>query len=513
MRKYASILLSLIIGSVVFKVLLLLFSNYAIQPDSQGFLKNAAFFKGLDFRNLDAVFPWFYSVFIALLSFLIPNLELCGNIVSIIFSALLLVPLFYLALRIFNEKVAVLSCLLAIFYPWLNLYSFAATAETTYITMVMLAIMLGWMSWKSNSKLLYFCCGILMGLVYLTREEGIGYGTVMLFWFVLLAVKRRFRGQSGLNLILYLIPFLSLVSVFVIFLHWRTGAWVLTQQMGNVACGIDAEPASFKTRLDTINCYQYILRNFGSFVFKYLRNLRDAVKIALPDVFSPVLLVIAAIGFWGNQLSREDRNNRLYLFLFILPPFLLIPLSHIISRYFVSILPILLICLANGIEEVALRNKDTRFALLKRPVLISIVLSFLFVFSLNPVLRPIFHLLPIYEIEYKETGLWIKDNLPKNSVLFSQLGVVDYYAQRERVLVRQPGKSMYDTRSLDEILSWANQKDLNYYLVVQERWKSTTLSGLLDEKSKRKRLKPVYVNTKFPKAKVVVYEIEKTNIR
>ena len=509
MRKHILLLSALIILSVIFKIFLLLFSNYAIQPDSQGFLENAALFKKIDFHNLNVIFPWLYSVFIALLSFLIPNLEICGNIVSIIFSAFLLVPLFYLTLWIFNKKVAILSCLLAIFYPWLNLYSIAVTSETTYITMVMLGITLGWFSWKSNSKILYLCCGILMGLVYLTREEGVGYGAMMFLWFILLAIKKRFKNHSILNAIIYLIPFISLVFLYILFLYWHTGAWVLTAQMGNVAIEIESANKLVETKLDLVNSYVYVLIHLKEFALKYLCNLKDAFVSALPTIVSPILLCIGAIGFWARRWSREDKYNRVYLLLFMSPPFLLIPISHILSRYFLSILPLFLTLVAAGIEEIKFRAKEDSIILLRKPIVVGVVFFFLILGSLSPVFRIAFKLLPTYEIEYKKTGLWIKDNLPKNAVLFSQVGVIDYYAQRKRVLIRQPGKSIYDTRDIDEILSLAKQNDLNYYLVVQQRWKSTTLNELLDENKQHKRLKRVYVNNEFPEAKVVVYEIEK----
>ena len=503
------ILLLLIFINIFLKSILWFNTDYALQPDSQSYIENAIHIQNLNFEGMNIRFPWLYSFFIALVKVFFNSSETSARIVSVFFSTTLIFPIFYLSLSLFNRTVSIISVLLIIFNPWINKYSISAMSEVTYMSVSMGGIFLGYHAWKSQKQIFYFFCGVVMGLAYLTRSEGIGFGITMLLWLAFSESRKPHKRWK--NLLLYTTPFLMLISVFVFFLHWRTGVWTLTYNIGNIAGGVVSGKDFEIIRYDLNNIYAYILMNIKPLVLKFIYNIRSAVCIKLPEIFSPILMLIAGLGVWNRELWMEHKKRDLYFILiFLIPQILLISVSHVLTRYLLVLIPILLILTAKGIEELHVRSQEVTSLLLKRSVVLGIILFFFSFITLSPIFRIYFNLIPIYEIEYKETGLWIRENTPQNSIIFSQTGVVDFYAQRQKVLIRQQGKSIYDTQDLESILSQAYRKNEPCYLIVQQRWASSTLGELLDEKIFRHhRLRPVYLNNRYPRAKVIVYKILK----
>jgi hypothetical protein len=118
-------------------------------------------------------------------------------------------------------------------------------------------------------------------------------------------------------------------------------------------------------------------------------------------------------------------------------------------------------------------------------------------------------LLPIFEVEYKEAGLWARSSLPREAVLYTPVRVIDYYAQLRHKLVRKVGRWIDETLEPKDILGLAKNERAPCFLVVQERWPTKTLQPFLDENRHYPGLVAVYINSKYKGAKVVIYSILK----
>ena len=505
------ILLALCAINLILKLFLWKFSNYTLNQDSIYWLENARCFRNFDLLNYDLGRPgWTYPLLIAFLSFVIRDLETCGILVSILASTFLVIPVFYISLNVFNRSVAILASFLVTLYPYLNIFSIAIFSEATYLAMVMMSVWAGFHAWKSQKIRWVVLSGVLMGWVYLTRAEGIGFGVILGLWFLLCTLdKNELAYKKWHLLVAYGLSFSSLVFLGVLFLHWKTGAWTLTTQIGNIALGLEDGETIGRIKQDLKNIDTYFLDHYKVFFLKYISNVKKIFTFGLPEIFYFPLMLFAGMGLCHQSVWEKGRGkNLIFLILFTVPPILLIPISHVITRYLLVLVPLLLILVAAGIEEINRRAQANRIPLLKRKSILIVLLPPLLILSLSPTFRSYLKLLPIYPIEYKETGHWIKQNTPETSVLFSQVALLGHFSQRKMIVIRSSNSTtMYETKTLDEILLLVVNKEIPYYLIAQERWKSTTLHHLLKDDFHHPKLKRIYVNDKYPKAKVVIYKI------
>ncbi|GEM_PF-6307172 len=498
-------------ASLALKLTLFLLTPYAMQPDSAGHLLNAAALRDGRWGDIHLSFPLGYSALVAGVAGWVGDPELAGNAVSLVLSALLAVPVYGLGVAILGARAASLGTALVVCFPLLNVYAPMVLSDSAYLTVLAAAVATGWAALASGTTAVGAAAGIMFGAAYLVREEGIGYGAA----FALLWAARQWRAADRLGGVLRTLAYLggwaALVLPYVWFLHWRTGgAWVLTSQMGNVAVDVAAGQALTDLRAAPGFAYAFLLQHSEAFLMKYLGNWEQMLASAIPQLVPVPLLGLAAIGVAGRA-GGERLTGRLYLLAMLLPPMFLIPVSHIIARYFLCLVPWLLLFAADGVlicqerlTGAAARSWARGAAAALAAAVVVPVLAGLVLIPLRPRLG----LLPLYEIEYKRAGQWMQVHLPASARVLTSVGGIDYYAQRPRVLVRPPGsRTVHDTLSLDDILTLAADGEAPCYLVVQERWPQKTLLPLLDETHAPEALRPVYVDTTYLGAKVVVYEV------
>lgn len=512
------LLVALVALSLVLKGWLWWAARYALQPDSLGYLDNARLLSQGRWSDLNIVFPLGYS---ALLAGVIPaggSLEVWGSWISIMLSAALVVPVLLLATSLFDRRVARISAALVLVDPLLNLHAPMVLSDATYVTLVAAGLAFGWDALVNPRAGWMALTGLVFGAAYLMREEGIGYGAI----FLLMAggVLRQRPPVQRLRLLGgYVLAWLAMVVPYVVFLHWRTGSWVLTSQMGNVAIDVASGQALAAARSQPGTAYRFIGEHLGAFLLKYARNVWEGFNSALPALLSPALLAIAALGVCHRPWTRRDAQRYGYLVVMSLLPLVITSVSHVLVRYLLAALPVLLILTAKGLEalqawgEASLQLCRVRLArpLIGRPILAGVVVMLMAVGVLLAPFRPQLGLVPVYETEMREAGQWMRDHLPHPARVFTSTGGVEYYAQMERILIRVPGsRTVHETLPLEDILVLAARGSRPCYLVVQERWPQKTLLPLLDETQAPAGLRPVYMNTTYRGAKVIVYEIQST---
>lgn len=514
--RYSLMLLFLV--SVVIHFLIFVFSKYAIAPDSQAYIEIARSFREGDIGDIPARRPFFYPFVVAILSFAVKDFELSGCLVSMLFASLLSIIVLYLCLNLYGKEVALTGYLLTLFQPSLMIYSFHVLTEITYVSIVILGLACGWVAIMKERKKLFLLSGLLFGLAYLTRNEGLVYG---LLYFVFYLLYSLFRGNYRRKNILintgaYLLPLGMIVLSYAIFLHWKLDEWVLTAKMNNLAVGLVS--GKEYNEISPGSALLFVASHYKAFLIKYFRNLKDALTMGLSDVISPLLLIFVGIGLFTKPWMEREKLGNIYLLCFFMLPFLVTSLSHVNSRYYLSAVPITLIFISKGVINfqgwlsymvggVTEKNWIGR-TMRYRYFTLVVLLCFMIPLAASPALRIPLHLLPIYEIEYKEAGLWLKNNTPENAIVMGQKGQIRFYAQRRGVSTRCPGDKKR-SKSFEEILKLAKEGDSEYYLVVDERWskRAKRINFLLNEKDIPKNLGLVYVNNKYSGAKVVVYRI------
>jgi 4-amino-4-deoxy-L-arabinose transferase-like glycosyltransferase len=123
-----------------------------------------------------------YPVLIALVYTLIKNYELAGIWVSVIFGVLLVIPVFYLAKEIFNERVGIISGLVAAVHPLLYLASGSVLTESTYHFFIVTSVLFGWYAFSKGRFYQVLLFGLFTSLAFLTRPEAIGFLFIFSMW-------------------------------------------------------------------------------------------------------------------------------------------------------------------------------------------------------------------------------------------------------------------------------------------------------------------------------------------
>src|SRR5208283_1474018 len=109
------------------------------------------FSKGLFGQALGSVFPPFYPLFIALFHFAIPDVELAGRLVSLVFGMVTIYVSFLFARRLLHDetKAAWVAFLLA-FQPYLVRYSGAVLSESIAVFLFAVTVFAFYVGWREG---------------------------------------------------------------------------------------------------------------------------------------------------------------------------------------------------------------------------------------------------------------------------------------------------------------------------------------------------------------------------
>lgn len=294
---------------------LALLNNPAIEMDGIQYAAIAeAFSAGRLGEALGNVFPPGYPLLIALIHSVVPDLELAGRLVSLIFGTLLIWLSFSLGRRIMKDdtKALWLSFMVA-FHPYLVRYSGEALSESLATFLFTLTLFSFYIAWDKKSRLFAALSGFCLVLAYLTRPE-------YLIFFVPLVLMLLWRRRVVESLALFL-PLFVIGSLYVLYLHSRTGLWIVSNKA---------------TLLPVVSLSGFIA------------NI-PVVSLCFIMAISPLFFALAIIGI--RRLAILDipyRNSLLLLVVFHIVSLSFI--GHATKRYSVEFIPLCLISAVEGIH-------------------------------------------------------------------------------------------------------------------------------------------------------------------
>ena len=108
-------------------------------------------------------------------SLVIHDLEFAGRFVSVLTGSLLVIPVYYLGLKLYDKQTALVGGFIVATNAVLINYSTTLMAESTYNLVLTSAIVLGLFALSRASGGLFFLTGIAFGACYLVRPEAMGY--------------------------------------------------------------------------------------------------------------------------------------------------------------------------------------------------------------------------------------------------------------------------------------------------------------------------------------------------
>ena len=488
-----------LIGVLVLAFLIrlpLLFYPEIIHNDSAEYIRHAELILSGNWSGGKA--PPLYPSLIASARLLLLDAEQAGIFVSLIFGAFLVLPIFYLGREIFDERVGLVSALIAVFHPFLLLASGSVLTESTYYFLVAATVLWGWYAFRQGRirDILFF--SLFTTLAYLTRPEGIGFLIVFSLW--ILMARPSDKGRPGIRRIgiglLAVCCFLLFSAPYLLQIRKETGRWGITKKFAILMESRDEEGAE---TLETFTKKKEV------HLLTLLRNpLAVAKKVAagffeslykFQQGFHPVLFFLALFGFLLIRRNPFNVKGNLYLFAyFFFFLGLILPFFWITRRYTSQMIPIAIPWAAFGFLKVAgwLSKRIKEGAFQKRfPVFLLIVLL------LGLLIQGwITHNRDRnYRMIQKEVGLWMKAHLPKGQKMMSKMGQESFYAGQAWVKLPEKGYG--------EILGEARSRGVRY-LVVDESIEKD--SPDFSEKSREGDLKALF-ELKRRKRSMIVFEI------
>src|SRR3990167_2884089 len=150
----------LLLVSLSARIYLSIFT-YVIQNDSAAFIQNAEYFTNGDFiRGLGHPYHPLYSLIIAGLYKVVPNLELSGIITSIFFSTFTVIGFYLIGKRVFDQKISFLSSVILALHSYAVRFSADIISESNYFFFFISAMGLGYFVIINRNYLLCVLTGI-----------------------------------------------------------------------------------------------------------------------------------------------------------------------------------------------------------------------------------------------------------------------------------------------------------------------------------------------------------------
>jgi len=548
-KKEFLILLIILLIAIVFRIFLMRF-HYAIGFDEPHYLQLAASFRYNDVMEL--LHPYWspmYPFFIAIFSFFFKNIELSARLVSVVSGSLVVLPVYFLSKKIFNEKVGLISAFLLAVHPSLAFSNTNAMPESFYTMITILGIYLAWkVIWK-KSIFLALSTGFLFGSAYLSKPEGLGYFIVFLgfsFLFFLFQFKRAKDIKLNHTLIYVCIGFLIVSIPYIIYLYKELDEWTISTKWhvnqrgiasGRTEVTEENRRNNFLRLIDNNNklpadmawhegnfhlfikkgkkesSSRDIINNIKFVVFKLLKNNAKILTETLPSVFTFFLLILFGLGLFANSWTKENWLLQIYLISCItFFWFIVIPFFHITLRYFIPLFPLCFIWIGKGMEVFFNWVKSSYLSMVKQdfhlisPHIALIFSVFLYVtFSFLPEFGEI-----IYKnkrstdywaeaYEMKEAGKWLKKHCDEPPILMNYNKAVDYYAGQYDI---RKGVSIPD-HNFQDIMDYAKLRKVDYIVLSSrytgrniEKFKTDSLDFLLEVDHFPEELKMVYEDTK-----------------
>jgi 4-amino-4-deoxy-L-arabinose transferase-like glycosyltransferase len=410
------------LAAFAFKLGLLAFRNGYIDPDEGYYLilaRNLAAGAGYGFNGLpNVVFPPFLPILIAAVDLLVSNLRLSLNLITAFSGALLgwaafrmmkkegvsihplLAGVFVLFIPALNDFVPVQESYTRNLYRGSDILNALLTFSTAYL--LVLAI-------RTNRLRYSILGGVVLGLAYLTRPEGILLLTLLAGWLLLLGILRFIRLPLK-HVALVVCAFLIVASPYLIYLRTVTGRWTVSAKVDASRKYRESLMAVVKTD-DWVpfSKYHYSLNreaeemndvywgyhhglesdsdlSFSTLVKNALENFRLGGMI--PRTIFPLYLWVFAIPGLALGVRRVLKQRSLpdAVLVVVIPySFAILALSYPIPRHHLFLTPVLCIYAVKGIEwtsSLLTRGREAGSILARRfPLMVGLIVLMLFAYG------------------------------------------------------------------------------------------------------------------------------------
>jgi 4-amino-4-deoxy-L-arabinose transferase-like glycosyltransferase len=188
-------------------------------------LRSGVGFVGIAIPGTQLLFNPLFPLLIAATSFVTHDYEWAARLVSLVLGALLPLPVFGIASRLFNRRVGLIAALLTVLHPLLVNLSFTTFSEGPYTTLLLSAVYLVVRALNNSATMAWLWVGAAFGLAYLLRAEAVApFLIAVVFAFTATQGGTAFKCKRALAAIGV---FLTLALPEIVFIHKLTGKVLL----------------------------------------------------------------------------------------------------------------------------------------------------------------------------------------------------------------------------------------------------------------------------------------------
>jgi 4-amino-4-deoxy-L-arabinose transferase-like glycosyltransferase len=453
----------------------------------------------------------FYPLLVASFSKVLGDLEFSGQMVSIVFGTLTVIPIYYLARGVGNGRTGFFSSLFLAILPYHVELSADLLSDTTYIFFLISAIWLGWEALKREDWKMFVLAGFATGLAYLNRAEGIGALVVLALWIPLRRSNVPYW-KKGIVLVALLISFMLITSPYFLYLRSYTGTWTISRKPAvNKVLVLIKEKLFFqKQGKKEVEKFDHAIKKLqpegdqsGSALAKWSKRTGAFLKFFVMSCH-PLLFLFFIVGLIKRRGLPSWRGEGFLisnLFLYGLILFWLTSFSYISHRYSVPIAVLCLVWSGRGlmVSHLWLWEKISSKRWEKVRFLESKGLLCLTLITVLAILPSTIHPSREGKIVRKEIGLWIKNNSPSKPRIYTDLVQVNHYAGGQWI---RPKMGL----SYDELISSAGKAGADF-LILSEGNIELICPGFF-EMQRPEDLKEVFRVSRNDET-IIVYHVQK----
>lgn len=373
-----------------------------------------------------------YPLIVAFISRWVPDFELAGKLVSSIFGILLVIPVYFLGKRIFNEKIVFLSSILLVIHPYVRRFSADVLKESTYLFFLATAIWFAWRTIQDEKEYSFLFIPLFSVIAYLVRPDGVEL-LLVVFFYVLFAKKFSISGRKGKVILFLLLSLVVLLLPYLFYLREVRSEWTFgkAKSIGGIL-GLE------------------VLKDGVPFAHKILYSLKR-LNLEILAIFHPLYIFLLIIGLLKGVLSRLKTGEGFLLSFGLLHYVVLFLLmlnitewggEETIQAVYLSgrhVLPLLLISIywvGEGFlviyhwvykklesNRLLLRSGPERKSILIMVSLLILILAIVLPKTLKP---------QRYErLPEKWAGIWIENQSGKGMTIFTTAPRIAFYADGE----------------------------------------------------------------------------------
>ncbi len=492
------------------------------------------------------------------------NPELGTDIWMVLFGALTPLPIYAIARRLYNARVALLSALLVAFFPTQSsavLY-WGTMTEPLFVFLVFAAAWAVMMALDDDRLWGWPLAGGLLSLAYLARPEGlvwfVGFGV-----FLVLTVLSRILEVPGSDKVpgtsegarhlatagrlgLYVAAFALVAAPYAAFLWRETGSLMLTGKLSIThdigGAVLERNPVLYdqvSARLDehgeilwwsesrfqrgVLDIIRDDPQSFGRRILGNVQQMSNNLFSSL--VFPLFLFVPVVLGWFRLPWPRRRLWGEGLLAFSALPVLSFIPF-HIEVRFFAPALPVLLIWVAVGVDALgawvaetlghwrsprdvaaetgadAIQSSPRAYGSARVQAIAAGAIAVLLLFFMGAThLRVIRRGMNDLAFAHKAAGLWLKEHTPPEASIMSRDLAISLYAERGFVASPRAEYAQW--------LDYARRKGATHVVVDERELRVLRphLAFLLDHQNPPYNLEPVFA-ARDARGVTLVYRIK-----